>query len=70
MKGIFSAALLRAAEKDDFRFWFFSMQEEVNYAIRTFTSHDELYDFEEKLTQDGRTLFLLFLAEVFKEHGL
>lgn len=70
MKSIFSKALSHAAEEQDFRFWFYSMQEEVSYAIRKFTSYDELYDFDEALTQDERTLFLLFLAEVFKEHGL
>ena len=70
MKGLFSDALLRAAETEAFRYWFNRLESEVNYAIRTYTSWAELDVFDEELTQDERTLFLLFVAEAFKEHGL
>ena len=70
MKGLFSDALFRAAETEDFRFWFNSMESEVNYGVRAYTEWKELDVFDEELTQDERTLFLLFVAEAFKEYGL
>lgn len=70
MKNMFSDALLRAASRGDFCFWFWAMDEEINYAVRLFTDWNELCDFDNELTQDERTLFLLFVAEAFKEHGL
>ncbi len=70
MKGVFSAALLRAAENENFRFWYSSVESEVNYALRKFTDYAELLVIDEGLTRNERTLFLLFLAEVFKEHRL
>ena len=64
----FSSALFEATSADC-NFWFRSMSEELNYAVRNMTYHNELMDFDEKPLLH-RQIFLQLAALSMRDEGL